>query len=118
MTPEQVHERIKIVNGEKVFEGHLNVSYKKLTSLEPYNLSDIIVTGYFWCSYNKLTSLKGAPKQVGRNFFCYGNKLTSLEGLPESIGGYICIKKEVLQKLYSTNPLVALYTMKNKFYFV
>jgi hypothetical protein len=43
--------------------------------------------GYFYCSYNKLTSLKGAPASVGGNFYCGGNKLTSLEGAPASVGG-------------------------------
>ncbi len=45
------------------------------------------VNGSFFCSYNKLTSLKGGPSSVGGNFNCYNNKLTSLEGAPSSVGG-------------------------------
>ena len=45
------------------------------------------VTGNFICGDNKLTSLKGCPKEVGGNFGCGDNKLTSLEGCPEKVGG-------------------------------
>jgi len=45
------------------------------------------VTGYFYCSYNGLTSLEGAPKKVGLSFYCHNNKLTSLDGSPKEIGG-------------------------------
>ena len=45
------------------------------------------VTGYFDCSKLGLTSLKGAPTEVGGNFLCYKNKLTSLEGTPQTVGG-------------------------------
>ena len=45
------------------------------------------VTGDFNCSYNNLTSLKGAPQNVGGSFRCYNNQLTSLEGAPQKVGG-------------------------------
>ena len=45
------------------------------------------VSGYFFCSGNKLTSLEGCPKTVGGNFYCRYNNLTSLEGCPETVGG-------------------------------
>ena len=44
------------------------------------------VTGDFDCSYNQLTSLKGAPQKVGREFYCSHNQLTSLEGAPQKVG--------------------------------
>jgi len=44
------------------------------------------VTGTFNCSYNRLTSLKNAPKYVGEVFTCQSNCLTSLEGFPISVG--------------------------------
>jgi hypothetical protein len=34
-----------------------------------------------------LTSLEGAPKEVGGNFYCPNNQLTSLEGAPKEVGG-------------------------------
>ena len=46
------------------------------------------VTGDFNCSGLGLTSLKGAPQEVGRNFNCTCNKLTSLEGAPKIVGGW------------------------------
>jgi hypothetical protein len=45
------------------------------------------VSGDFWCSYNKLTTLEGVPKEVGGNFSCRNNNLTSLEGAPKEVGG-------------------------------
>ena len=49
------------------------------------------VSGYFRCHYNKLTSLEGAPQEVGGNFNCAENKLTSLAGAPQEVGGdFVC----------------------------
>ena len=45
------------------------------------------VGGYFDCSNNQLTSLKGAPDKVGGNFYCGNNQLTSLKGCPQEVGG-------------------------------
>ena len=36
--------------------------------------------GDFDCSDNLLTSLEGAPKEVGVKFYCSDNQLASLEG--------------------------------------
>ena len=44
------------------------------------------VTGDFDCSSLGLTSLKGAPQEVGEGFYCQNNKLTSLEGAPQTVG--------------------------------
>jgi hypothetical protein len=43
------------------------------------------VSGYFDCYNNQLTSLEGAPQEVGGSFSCYGNQLTSLEGAPQEV---------------------------------
>ena len=49
------------------------------------------VTGNFYCSGLGLTSLKGAPTEVGKNFDCSWDKLTSLEGAPQEVGeSFIC----------------------------
>jgi len=45
------------------------------------------VSGNFSCSDNQLTSLEGAPQEVGDAFGCDGNQLTSLEGAPQKVGG-------------------------------
>ena len=46
------------------------------------------ITGYFNCSGLSLTSLKGSPQTVGKDFRCSDNYwLTSLEGAPTEVGG-------------------------------
>ena len=49
------------------------------------------VEGYFDCDgCPSLTSLKGAPQEVGRDFICRNcPSLTSREGVPKKIGGKI-----------------------------
>lgn len=55
------------------------------------------VGGSFYCDDNKLTSLKGAPQEVGGNFWCYYNKLTSLDGAPPKVGGsFDCSRNELI----------------------
>jgi hypothetical protein len=44
------------------------------------------VSGEFYCSYNKLTTLEGCPNYVGGDFTCYKNKITTLEGCPNYVG--------------------------------
>jgi hypothetical protein len=46
------------------------------------------VNGSFNCGSNDLTSLEGAPQEVGGDFRCYENNLTSLEGAPQEVGGW------------------------------
>jgi hypothetical protein len=49
------------------------------------------VTGEFDCSRNRLTSLKGSPRWVGRYFDCGNNRLASLEFSPDYVGdGFYC----------------------------
>jgi hypothetical protein len=49
------------------------------------------VGGDFTCANQRLTSLKGCPREVGGVFFASDNKLESLEGGPEIVGSdYYC----------------------------
>jgi len=64
--------------------GGFGCSGNELTSLEGAPQE---VGGYFSCGGNKLTSLKGAPQVVGGHFNCHNNKLTSLAGAPQEVGG-------------------------------
>ena len=67
--------------------------YNNLTSLEGAPQS---VGGDFVCYRNELTSLEGAPQSVGEDFWCYRNELTSLEGAPQSVGGdFVCYLNEL-----------------------
>ena len=84
-TEDRLERMIKqyIRNGSK---GNLSLSEMELTVL-PDILKNINVDGDFFCSTNKLTSLKGSPVSVGVDFWCDNNKLTSLEGAPKTVGG-------------------------------
>ena len=67
-------------------DGDVDLYEKRLTKLP---LKFGYVSGNFHCGNNGLTSLEGAPKEVGGYFVCYfnNNKLTSLEGAPRKVGG-------------------------------
>jgi hypothetical protein len=66
-------------------EGYFMCSHNNLTSLDgaPEEVGD-----EFNCSYNNLTNLVGAPKTVGDSFFCNGNQLTNLVGAPKTVGTF------------------------------
>ena len=63
--------------------GDVYLYHERLTEL-PLRFNK--VTGWFDCSYNRLTSLKGCPRWIGGSFNCIGNKLTSLEFSPDYVG--------------------------------
>jgi hypothetical protein len=61
---------------------------RQLTEL-PFKFGEIL--GDFYCSFNKLTSLKGCPIKVNGDFRCSFNQLTSLEFGPKDVmGEYSC----------------------------
>jgi len=68
--------------------GNVDISDMNLTKI-PVKFG--IVTGYFSCYNNQLTTLQGAPEEVGEwyggSFDCSNNKLTSLEGCPKEVKG-------------------------------
>lgn len=67
------------------------------------------VGGSFTCSYNKLTSLKGAPKEVYGYFDCSYNKLTSLEGAPKKVAcNFDCSDNPQLKELLDKMPTQAI----------
>ena len=74
--------------------GDFDCSNKRLTDFKGVKFG--VVTGGFWCHYNYLTSLEGAPQNVGGNFACFNNKLTSLEGAPKKVGGgFACFNNKL-----------------------
>ena len=84
-------------NGILVFRD-IDVSDSGLSSLKelPWYGKEYIITGNFDCSYNKLTSLKGSPKEIGGYFYCFENNLTNLEGSPKEVGGsFICYSNKL-----------------------
>lgn len=98
-------------------DGHVDLRYKNLTYI-PIKFN--IVNGYFTCSDNRLTSLKGAPEKVGGFFDCYYNRLTSLDGAPKKVSGDFYCHNNQLTSLQgvpekvggifrcSDNPLISL----------
>jgi hypothetical protein len=68
--------------------GSFNCHTNRLTSLEGAPQE---VGGNFSCATNNLTSLAGAPQEVGGDFNCENNPLTSLEGAPQKVGeDFVC----------------------------
>ena len=64
--------------------GNVNLYEKKLWNI-PLQFNK--VNGWFNCANNKLTSLKGSPKEVYDKFDCNHNELTSLQYAPKIIRG-------------------------------
>ena len=80
--------------------GYFDCSDNKLTTLEGAPRE---VGGAFNCRYNQLTTLEGSPREVGRDFDCDNNKLTTLEGQPERAGTFY----------FFSNPVYNIYELFN-----
>ena len=72
-------------NGLVDVDGYIDFRGKKLVDMKGIRFGS--VRGNFSCSDNNLTSLEGAPQEVGGYFNCSGNELISLEGAPQKVGG-------------------------------
>ena len=83
-------------DGSVSVEGDVNLTYLDLVRI-PFKFR--VVTGYFNCYNNNLTSLEGAPKEVRGNFSCSNNKLTSLEGAPKEVRGNFSCSNNKLTSL-------------------
>ena len=55
-----------------------------------------VVKGDFDCSTNKLTSLRGCPREVEGDFNCGDNELTSLEGAPVECHSFFCYNNNLI----------------------
>ena len=64
-------------------DGDVHLSGKGLNKL-PLKFNK--VRGNFYCYNNRLTTLEGSPKEVGKSFDCSYNKLRSLKGSPIKVG--------------------------------
>lgn len=74
-------------NGTVDVTSHVDISNMRLDKI-PLQFGKI--EGYFNCSKNNLTSLKGSPTIVGGCFYCHENNLTSLEYSPEKALSLYC----------------------------
>ena len=59
-------------NGKLDCFQNVSLDYKNLKKF-PFEFG--IVTGYFWCDSNNLTTLEHCPSSVGGDFFCNNNKV-------------------------------------------
>jgi hypothetical protein len=79
--------------------------YGRKSKLIPLNFN--IVNGYFECSWNYLTSLKGCPVRVGDYFSCYHNNLTSLQYSPQYMeNGYFGCGRNKIESLQYCTELI------------
>ncbi len=86
-----IFEEAKSNNGVVYY---LPLNNQFLTELPDF--SNITVSGNFSCEENQLTSLKGAPKEVGGSFNCKDNQLTSLQGAPKKVGkDFYCSRNQL-----------------------
>jgi hypothetical protein len=77
--------------------GDVSLSFSELTEL-PLIFNKVM--GYFDCSWNNLTSLKGSPIWVGGSFACSNNRLTSLEFCPDYVGNWFSCESNQLTNNY------------------
>ena len=84
-----------IINFGKI-TGNFNCYGLDLTSLKG---APTEVGEDFYCHKNLLTSLEGAPQTVGRDFDCSYNQLTSLKGAPQTVGGWFDCRNNQLTSL-------------------
>ena len=54
------------------------------------------VNGYFFCEYNKLTSLQYSPEKVDGTFYSHDNPLESLDGYNGNYDMLVCDNKDGL----------------------
>jgi len=100
-----------INNGVVDVDASVNLSSRKLTKL-PLQFGK--VTGNFYCNYNQLTSLVGAPKEVTHGFYCHSNKLTSLEGAPKTVRGiFDCTNNQLTSLEYAPEKLSGKFYCEN-----
>ena len=101
--------KLKKVNGDVLLSG-------KLWTEIPAWLKDVEIEGYFICSFNKLTTLKNCPHDIGGILTCSYNKLTSLEGCPENIKtDFNCSNNKLTTLQYCPKYIGGhLYCHKNK----
>lgn len=78
-------------------EGDFNCGWTGLKDFRGIKFGRI--SGHFDCSGLGLTSLIGAPEEVGKDFNCSKNNLTSLEGAPKKVGYSFNCSKNSLESL-------------------
>ena len=92
--------------------GYFNCSYNLLTSLKGAPQK---VGAKFYCTHNLLTTLKGAPQEVGDSFYCERNNLTTLAGAPQKVGGaFSCERNQLTTLKGAPQEVESFYCFQNK----
>lgn len=74
------------------------------------DIEGTVYKGSIDCSGCKLTSLKGCPNEITRDFNCNLNELTSLEGGPKEVyGDFNCKDNDELNLLRGTRVRGKIY---------
>ncbi|MBQ8750713.1 MAG: hypothetical protein IJZ30_03660 [Alphaproteobacteria bacterium] len=81
---DDINKFLKILPDGYELDCNVGLIDKQLKELPDF--SRVIVNGEFYCPFNELTTLKGAPSVVGGDFNCYDNRLTTLIGAPREVG--------------------------------
>jgi hypothetical protein len=104
-----------IINDDLTIDvkGHADFYGRDLYKFPDYIQFNKIFQGYFSCSGNYLTSLRGCPLDVNGDFYCDDNRLTSLEGCPLYVNGsFFCayntaqFTKEDVKKLCKVSSTI------------
>lgn len=64
------------------------------------------VGGIFNCNNTRIHSLKGAPNKVGSHFYCSRTNINSLEGAPSYVGGDIDCYNTFLPSLHNIHKQI------------
>jgi hypothetical protein len=93
-------------------DGSVNLSNKGLTRI-PLRFNK--VSEFFFCDTNKITSLRGCPKEVGASFSCSNNKLKSLQYGPVKVEiTYYCKDNQLTSLEFCPIVVNDLYCDNNK----
>lgn len=88
--------------------GYFDCSDNKLTTLKG---CPKLIDGFFDCSNNELISLKHGPIKVGSFYNCYNNKLTDLSHLPKVIEESIDFRfNDLISNIFLSNIKGDIYT--------
>ncbi len=92
---EEINKFLKILPDGYELNCYVDLSKRDLTELPDF--SKVIVKGFFDCSINQLTSLKGAPKKVTGFFNCNENQLENLMGASSEVDGdFYCDRNQLI----------------------
>ena len=85
LSVDEINRILKELPKGYMIDGDVNLWNKHLVELP--NFEDVKVSGIFNCNNNRLITLKGAPREVGKGFCCNYNQLKDLKGAPQKVKG-------------------------------